>query len=97
MDRKKELKEQYRQMKPEMGPFAIRLKNGGKFYIKAARDLRGVMNGALARLRIGMHPNRELQKEWTAQGPDAFVVEVLEKLPYGKEESGNNDKCELWN
>lgn len=86
MDRKSELKMQYKLMKPEMGIFIIRPKAGGKCYIQATQDLRGVMNGALARLGGGMHPCRELQKEWFELGADQFIVEVLERLPYEKDE-----------
>ena len=87
MDRKRELKMQYKLMKPEMGVFIIRPKTGGKCYIQATGDLRGVMNGALARLGGGGHPFRELQKEWNELGAGQFVVEILERLPYDKDET----------
>lgn len=74
-------------MKPEMGIFIIRPKTGSKCYIQATGDLRGVMNGALARLGGGGHPFRELQKEWNELGAGQFVVEILERLPYDKDET----------
>ena len=95
MDRKKELKEQYKQMKPDMGIFIIRCKDEKKCYIQATQDLRGVMNGALARLGGNMHPNTELRIDWTAKGPDAFIMEVLEKLAYDKDESKTDYTEEL--
>jgi hypothetical protein len=87
MDRKKELKQQYKLMKPDMGIFIIRPKEGRKCYIQATGDLRGVMNGTLARLGGGIHPNRELLAEWIAHGSEYFTVEILERLPYDKDES----------
>ncbi len=87
MDRKKELKQQYKLMKPEMGVFIIRLKDEKKCYVQATQDLRGVMNGARARLSGGFHPNQELRKDWKDKGPDAFIMEILEYLAYDEDES----------
>lgn len=87
MDRKKELKMQYKQMKPAMGIFIIRSKVNNKCYIQATPDLRGVMNGALVRLQGGFHPNRGLQKEWMDYGSENFTIEILENLEYAQDES----------
>lgn len=87
MDRKKELKLQYKQTRPQMGIFIIRSKANNKCYIQTTQDLRGVINGAKARLQGGMHINHELQKEWTDFGADNFTIEILENLEYDKDES----------
>ncbi|HYE83427.1 MAG TPA: GIY-YIG nuclease family protein [Clostridia bacterium] len=87
MDRKRELKLQYKQTKPKMGIFIIRSKVNNKCYIQATQDLRGVMNGAEVRLGAGMHPNKELQKEWKEFGQENFVIEILEYLEYDKDET----------
>ena len=34
-----------------------------------------------------MHPYRELQKEWNAFGESSFLFEILERLPYDKDEA----------
>lgn len=86
-NRKKALKDKYLQMKPEMGIFIVRSKTEKKCYLLATPNLRGVINGAKARLRAGMHPNRELQKAWLEQGEDNFTVEILENLAYDEEET----------
>jgi hypothetical protein len=93
--RKKELIQQYKQMKPPMGIFIIRSKVNNKCYIQATQDLRGVMNGAIVRLEAGMHPNRELQREWKDFGSDNFTIEILENLEYDKDESKTDYKEEL--
>lgn len=95
MDRKKELKEQYKRMKPQMGIFVIRSKVNNKCYIKTTQDLRGVINGTKVRLEAGMHPNRELQKEWNDFGPGNFTIEILENLEYDKDESKTDYTEEL--
>ena len=87
MDRKRELKLQYKQMKPQMGIFIIRSKVNNKCYIQTTKDLRGVINGAKVRLDGHMHPNQELQKEWTDFGSENFTIEILENLEYDKDES----------
>ena len=92
MDRKKELKLQYKQMKPGMGIFIIRSKVNNRCYIQATPDLRGVMNGAKVRLQSNMHPNKELQKEWNEFGPANFSIEILENLEYDKDE--NEDRLQ---
>jgi len=95
MDRKKELKMQYKLAKPQMGIFVIRSKVNHKCYIQGTQDLRGVINGAKARLGGGMHPNRELQKEWTDFGAESFTIEILENLQYDKDESKTDYSEEL--
>lgn len=87
MDRKKELKQQYKQMKPQMGVFIVRCNVDKKCFIQATKDLRGVMNGCLARLSGGGHPYLELQKEWNKLGADNFTIEILEELSYDADES----------
>lgn len=82
-------------MKPQMGIFIIRSKVNNKCYIQATQDLRGVMNGALARLGGSFHPNRELQKEWNEFGADSFTLEILETLEYDKDEAKTNYTEEL--
>lgn len=95
MDRKKELKMQYRQMKPKMGIFIVRSKVNNKCFLKVTQDLRGVLNGTKVRLEGGFHPNRELQKEWKEFGPENFTIEILEELEYDKDESKTDYSAEL--
>ncbi|MGE5403898.1 MAG: GIY-YIG nuclease family protein [Candidatus Saccharibacteria bacterium] len=95
MDRKKELKQQYKQMKHPMGIFIIRSKLKNKCYLQTAQDLRGVMNGALVRLNSGSHPFLELQREWTELGADNFAMEILEQLEYDDAKTDYTDDLEL--
>lgn len=93
--RKKELTQQYKQMKPQMGIFIVRCNANHKCYIQAAKDLRGVMNGTKAKLQAGYHPYRELQKEWNELGSDAFTIEVLENLEYKEDKTDYTDDLTL--
>lgn len=91
----KKLKQQYKLTKPDMGIFKIASAVSSKAYLQATQDLRGTMNGALVRLRGGMHPWRELQKEWSEQGEGNFTIEILEHLPYDKDEAKTDYSEEL--
>lgn len=93
--RKKELIAQYKQTKPSMGIFIVRSKENNKYYLEGTQDLRGKINGTKARLGGGMHPNRELQKEWNEFGAENFIIEILEHLEYDKDESKTDYKEEL--
>lgn len=95
MDRKKELKMQYKQMKPKMGVFIIRSRANNKYFIMSTKDLRGVINGTIVRLCGGIHINKELQNEWDEYGEENFVIGILEELPYDKDESKTDYSEEL--
>lgn len=95
MDRKRELKQKYKQMKPEMGIFAIKSKSNNKYYIEANSDVKSKINRAKFQLDFGSYPNRELQKEWKEFGETNFDIEILEKLEYDKDESKIDYKEEL--
>lgn len=87
MDRKRELKEEYRQMKPEMGIFMICSKVNPKCLIEGTPDLKSRINRYKFQLSAGSHPNRELQNEWKELGSENFIIEILENLPYDKDEA----------
>lgn len=87
MDRKKKLKWQYKQMRPPMGIFIIRSQVNNKCYLETTPNLRGTINGTKFKLGAGVHPNRELQKEWQEFGAENFTIEILEHLEYDKDES----------
>lgn len=82
MDRKKELKNQYKDRRTDMGIYFIRCNESGKYHLEASKDLKGNMNGALFKLETGNHPFRELQKEWKSLGKDSFLIEIAEHLEY---------------
>lgn len=94
-NRKKELKEQYRLMKPEMGIFIIRTKDNKACYIEATNNLRAVINSTRAKILNNMHPNLEFQKIWNAIGSENYTIEILENLQYDNDESKTNYSEEL--
>lgn len=87
MDRKKELKQQYKQMKPDMGIIGIRSKQEEWYYLEGTQNLRATLNGIRFKLESGFFPSRELLKKWQEQGGHNFTFDVLEKLEYDKDET----------
>lgn len=81
MDRKKELKQEYREIKIEGGIYVITNKQNGKKFVASTPNFK-TLNGVKFTLENGLHTNKELQKEWNECGKDNFDivhVEVLEK------------------
>ncbi|WEK56330.1 MAG: GIY-YIG nuclease family protein [Candidatus Cohnella colombiensis] len=79
MNRRKELIEQYKEIKIEAGVYQIRNLVNGKILIESSSNLKS-LNGRKIELQLGTSRHRTLQADWTAQGEDAFVFEVLEVL-----------------
>lgn len=95
MERRRELKRQYKNMKPDMGLYMISSKSNNKCFIEATQNLKGTINGAKFKLEAGNHPNKELQKEWKLKGEKEFTIEIIEQLSYDKDESKTDYSEEL--
>lgn len=79
MDRKQELKRQYKEMKTEAGVYQIRNTVNNKVFVIGTPNLK-TMNGRRIGLENGGHVNPRLQAEINQFGHDAFVFEILEVL-----------------
>ena len=84
MERKKELLMEYRQRKREMGVYLFECAEGGS-YIGRADDPKSAINKNVFQLKMGSHPNKRLQKEWSERGEGAFSVRVLDVMEYDDE------------
>lgn len=93
MERKKELKQAYKEVKIESGIYTITNKQNGKKFVASTRNFK-TLNGTKFTLENGMHTNKELQEEWNKYGKDAFEIEQVEvlKIP---ENQFMNEKKEL--
>lgn len=80
MKTRKELKEEYKQIKFKMGVFQIRNNLNGKVFIGSSLDLKAIWHAQKLQLDMGMHQNSELQKDWKNYGPDNFCYEILEEI-----------------
>jgi hypothetical protein len=77
---REELRRAYKETRRPMGVYRVRNAHTDRSLVARSVDLPASLNRERAALRFGGHPNRELQQEWNAYGPDAFVFEVLDTL-----------------
>lgn len=92
-NRRKELIQQYKEIKIEAGVYQVKNQKNGKVLIQATADLKTM---ATKRMQLlgNMCRNKQLQDEWNQYGEDAFSFEVLEVLEE-KEEGFFDRKDEL--
>lgn len=93
MNRKKELKQQYKEIKTEGGVYQIKNAKNEKVFVIATPNFK-TMNGKRLDLQRGGFTNKQLQDEWNLFGEEAFVFEVLETLEE-KEDAFFDKKEEL--
>lgn len=77
--RRKELLEEYKQMKTYMGVIQVKNNVSGKIYIAVFPNLKNKWLTIRGQLDMGMHANVQLQKEWKELGCQAFSYEILEE------------------
>ncbi|MEQ8199928.1 MAG: GIY-YIG nuclease family protein [Syntrophomonadaceae bacterium] len=94
-DKKKELQAEYKQMKPDMGIFAVINKDCHKYFLVETKNIKGKINSTSFQLRSGSHPNRELLNDWQRLGADHFQIEVLETIDYEEGKDDYRDDLEL--
>jgi hypothetical protein len=92
MKTRKELKEEYKQMKFRMGVFGIRNTLNGKIFIGSSLDLKAIWNAQRFQLEAGMHQNAALQKEWKEIGAANFVYEIIEEIEPSEDKPLDNAK-----
>jgi hypothetical protein len=78
-NRRKELREEYKQVKTYMGVTQITNNTTGKIYLASYPNLKNRWLTLKGQLTMGMHANVQLQKDWMDLGPAAFTFEVLEE------------------
>jgi len=79
MDRKALIRE-YKEARRPMGVFQVRNVQDGRVYVGTSVDLPSMLNRQRAQLRMGAHPDKVLQADWQALGPDAFTLDILDTL-----------------
>lgn len=77
---KKALVRQYKETPRTAGVAVARNLTNGKRFVLAGADIPSLINRHRAQLKIGSHPNRALQADWTALGADQFTFEIVDTL-----------------
>lgn len=78
-NRRRELQEQYKELKTYMGIFQIKNNVNGKIFIDSTRNLKNQWLTIKWQLEAGRHANSQLQKDWKEFGAEAFTYGVLEE------------------
>jgi hypothetical protein len=84
MNKRKELLEEYKQIKTYMGVAQIKNQVNGKIFIDSYPNLKNKWLTLQMQLDMGRFANAELQKDWKELGADAFTYEVLEQKDIDK-------------
>ena len=80
MKTKKELKEDYKQMKFVIGVFQITNTANGKIYIEGSTNVTARWNRYITQLNFGSLPILDLQNDWKVFGEEKFSFEILSEI-----------------
>ncbi|RXZ77566.1 GIY-YIG nuclease family protein [Paenibacillaceae bacterium] len=83
-NKRKELLEEFKEIKVYMGVAQIKNKVNGKIFIDSYSNLKNKWFTLQMQLDMGRFANAQLQKDWKEFGADAFTYEVLEQKEAGK-------------
>lgn len=79
MDHRKELKEQYKEIKIEAGIYTITNTQSEDVYVGELNNLIR-LNGIQFQLKTNTHKNKKLQADWNELGEVGFKFEVIEVI-----------------
>ena len=77
--RKKELKQQAKELSPIAGILLVNNTKNDKLFIEAMNNIKR-LNGLMFQLKSGTLMNKGLVNDWNSYGEDAFTFEVLESF-----------------
>ena len=86
MKSQKELKNDFKSARTQMGIFQIRNLVNGKVLIDSSTNLESIWNRNRTELKFGSHRNDLLQNEWKQFGEENFVFEVLAEIKQKEDE-----------
>jgi hypothetical protein len=80
MKTRKQIRDEYKQMKFKIGVFQIRNTVNNKIFVESSTDLVAIWNRIRFQLNAGLHPNAGLQNDWQEFGVGCFVYEILSEI-----------------
>jgi hypothetical protein len=95
MKSKKELKNEYKQIKLRRGIFQIINKVDNKIYLQTTSDIERAFSSDLFQLKFGMHSNTNLQNDWNNLGEEAFEFSILDEYKPTDEATPTQIKREI--
>lgn len=82
INRKKQLLEEYKHRKPEMGIISFRCIETGEVFLSTSKDTKADFNSTRCKLSTNSHPNKRLLSLWNQYGECGFELSVLKTLKY---------------
>lgn len=80
MDRRKELKLQYKEIIHPMGVYQIKNVENGKVFVGSSMNLKGKANSYRSKLEFDSLHHKGLKEDIKAHGLNAFIFETLETI-----------------
>lgn len=77
---RRQLVRDYKEKKVAAGIYALRCAAAGAVWVGVSHNIDAQANSIQFVLRMGSHPNREIQAALRAHGGEAFVYEPLERI-----------------
>ncbi|MCI9120186.1 MAG: GIY-YIG nuclease family protein [Oscillibacter sp.] len=94
-NRKRELREAYKNRHPEMGVIAARCVPAGALFLAPVQDIPARLNRLRFQLSAGNCGNRKLQALWNRYGQEAVALEVLKRLEYEDPAEDHTEELEM--
>ncbi len=82
MKRKKQLLEEYKNRRPEMGVISYRCIATNESFLGISKDTKADFNSTSAKLDGNYHPNKRLLELWNHYGMRGFELSVMKVLKY---------------
>ena len=101
-EKKRHAKAEYKSRPRPSGIFKITNNANGKILVGSALNLDGMWNRHRFQLRMGVHMNKELQRDWDQFGEASFSFEVIDEVDPDEAETGRvlqeylKDLEDLW-
>lgn len=93
-DRKKQLIEEYKNRKPNMGIISFKNIDTNIEFVGIAKDTKADINSVVIRLKTSWFNNDELQKLWNLHGEEGFNITVVKELKYDNPNDDQTKKLE---
>ncbi|SHJ60280.1 GIY-YIG nuclease family protein [Hespellia stercorisuis] len=92
--RKKELLQEWKDRRPEMGVISIHCNATGETFLGSSKDTRADFNSNRFKLTLGGHPNKHLQELWNVYGESSFDFSTIKILKYENPQKDHTEELE---
>lgn len=80
--RKKEILNEWKNRKPEMGIIAFHFVEADETFLGISKDLSVGFNSSMFQLKLKSHPNQRMQELWNHVDEEGVELKIISKLKY---------------